>query len=102
MYGELKELVLQAFEVSPARLHLLAGLVFYALCFAVTRRPWLSLFLLLSLQLGNEFLDAGEDVPLGIWSPREAIVDTVWTVALPTAAAGCLAAARTVVAALNR
>ena len=102
MYGDIKNLMLQGLGISPTRLHFILGSLVYALCFLGTRRPWLSLWLVITLQLGNEALDAREDIRRGIWSYGEAITDTVWTVALPFAVAGCLAAIMAVRAALPR
>ena len=91
MYGQLKQIILDGLALSPAHLHLVLGLVFYFCCFVVTRRPWLSLFVLLGLQIGNEALDVQEDLRAGEWSVREALVDTLWTVTLPTATAAFVA-----------
>jgi hypothetical protein len=90
MYGEIKELILHTLEIGPTRLHILLGVLFYVMCFALTRRPWVSLLLVIALQCGNELLDAREDIRSGTWSRREALTDTLWTVALPLAASICV------------
>lgn len=96
VYGDLKNLILVELGVWPAQLHLVLGIVVYAICFAATRRPWLSLWAVVALQLGNETLDAREDLRSGNWSLREAVLDTIWTVTLPFVAASFFAAIRAV------
>lgn len=94
MYGEIKFLILAALDLGPKRMHLILGAACFAIVLAVTRRPWFSLAVVISLQLGNELLDAREDLARGRWSIREAIVDTAWTIVLPSAIAtglSCLA-----------
>lgn len=102
MYGEFKQLLLEELRMKPESLHFALGMLGYAMCFAVTRRPWLSLWLVVGVQVGNELLDAREDLRGGIWNPQEAVIDTAWTIALPSAAAGCFAAVQAVVQALPR
>lgn len=90
MYGEIKSLILMSLDLGPKRMHFFLGVACFAVVLAATRRPWFSLAVLISLQLGNELLDAREDLARGRWRVGEAISDTFWTIALPFALAACL------------
>jgi hypothetical protein len=57
MYRGLKSEFLQQFGVQDWTMHLTLGLAFFAIAFSVTRMPWLSLWLLVAIQLGNEAVD---------------------------------------------
>lgn len=84
MYGNIKQLVLDATGLGPDALHTLGGLACFFVFWAVTRRLWQSVIALLSLQAMNEAADILDDIidrkPIQI---IDGIVDTVFTVTIP-------------------
>jgi hypothetical protein len=102
MFRSLKSDFLHYYGVSDSLMHFTIGAAFYAVAFAATRRPWLSLAPLVALQLGNEFWDIYEQSFLPMIDYRQSIADTLWTVAAPTMAAAVLATSEAVLSLLPR
>jgi len=101
MYRGLKSDLLAYLGVQDWMMHLTLGMAFYAVVFAALRRPWLTLWLLIALQVGNEFMDISEQFGSAI-DFRQSITDTLWTLAFPTACAACLATIMEVASAIRR
>jgi hypothetical protein len=87
MWHELKMVPLVQLGLSPAQLHVIAGLVLYGLALAITRRSLLALALTTAGQFANEVLDLGDDLSSATAIDGiEILTDTIATLALPVAA----------------
>lgn len=90
MYREIKLSILDYFGVMDTTMHLVIGLAIYVIVFAALRRPWLSLWILIGIQLGNELIDIHEQHLRGFVNFRQSISDTAWTILIPTVIAALL------------
>ena len=102
MYRGLKSDFLHYYGVQDWLMHFTIGVAFFAIAFAATRRPWLSLSLLLTVQLGNEVWDISEQILLRVVDFRQSLTDTLWTVTAPAVAAAVLATTQAVCSLLPR
>lgn len=96
MYRGLKAEFLHYYGLEDWMMHLVLGAAFYVMALAATRRPWLSLWLLIGLQLGNELLDLSEQGGRPRLDLRQTVTDSVWTLAVPAMAAALVATCQAV------
>jgi len=82
MWHHFKSSLQLATGLNDSALHVVIGIAIYLSVVAVARRPWLSLAMVLVVQVLNEAWDLIENITRG--GLAGALIDTVLTVTAPT------------------